>query len=222
MGEQYVGIDLHRRRSVIVRLTPEGEVLETIRIDNDPVALSLALAKAGPDPEVVLEATYGWYWAADLLQACGANVHLAHPLGVKMFGYQRVKTDARDSRNLAELLRMGRLPEAWLAPPQVRELRELVRYRAKLIALRSGLKAQVHAVLAKQGVQVPMSDLFGVGGTRLLDQLNRTGSVGGSIAWKGRWSNGRDQQLQQRRAPRPAALSTRAAGASGAHGAAGH
>jgi len=171
MGEQYVGIDLHRRRSVIVRMTPQGEVLETIRIDNDPVALSLELAKAGPDPEVVLEATYGWYWAADLLQACGARVHLAHPLGVKMFGYQRVKTDARDSTNLAELLRMHRLPEAWLAPPLVRELRELVRYRAKLVALRSGLKAQVHAVLAKEGVRVPMSDLFGVGGTRLLDQL---------------------------------------------------
>ena len=67
MGEQYVGIDLHRRRSVIVRMTGGGEVLETIRIDNDPVALSLELAKAGPDPEVVLEATYGWYWAADLL-----------------------------------------------------------------------------------------------------------------------------------------------------------
>ena len=128
MGEQYVGIDLHRRRSVIVRLTPTGELLEVVRVDNDPVALSLELAKAGPNPEVVLEATYGWYWAADLLQACGARVHLAHPLGVKMFGYQRVKTDARDSRNLAELLRMGRLPEAWLAPPQVRELRELVRY----------------------------------------------------------------------------------------------
>jgi transposase len=89
-----VGIDLHRRRSVIARMTPEGGVLETVRIDNDPVALSLELAKAGPDPEVVLEATYGWSWAADLLQACGATVHLAHPLGVKMFGYQR----ARDRR----------------------------------------------------------------------------------------------------------------------------
>src|SRR6266540_3269809 len=138
MGEQDVGIDLHRRRSVIVRMTGEGQVLETVRIDNDPVALSLELAKAGPDPEVVLEATYGWYWAADLLQACGAGVHLAHPLGVKMFGYQRVKTDARDSTNLAELLRMDRLPEAWLAPPEIRERRELVRYRAKLVALRCG------------------------------------------------------------------------------------
>jgi hypothetical protein len=77
MGEQYVGIDLHRRRSVIVRMTPAGEVLQTIRVDNGPVALSLELSKAGPDPEAVLEATYGWYWAADLLQACGARVHLA-------------------------------------------------------------------------------------------------------------------------------------------------
>ena len=48
--------------------------------------------------------------------------------------------------------------------PPTRELRELVRYRAKLVALRSGLKAQVHAVLAKAGVLIPVSDLFGVTG----------------------------------------------------------
>jgi len=63
---------------------------------------------------------------------------------------------------------MGRLPEAWIAPPHLRQLRELVRYRAKLVALRSGLKAQVHAVLAKEGVAVPMSDLFGKQGMELL------------------------------------------------------
>lgn len=81
MGSQYVGIDLHRRRSVIVRHDERGELLEQVRIDNDPVALACEIEKAGPDPEVVLEATYGWYWAADVLQACGATVHLAHPLG---------------------------------------------------------------------------------------------------------------------------------------------
>jgi transposase len=72
---------------------------------------------------------------------------------------------------LADLLRMGRLPEAWAAPPQIRGLREAVGYRSKLVALRSGLKAQVHAVLAKQGVRVAVSDLFGVGGQKLLDDL---------------------------------------------------
>jgi transposase len=170
-GREYVGIDLHRRRSVIVRMTPAGERLSVVRIVNDPVALGLEIAKAGPDPEVVLEATYGWYWAADVLQAAGARVHLAHPLGVKGFAYRRVKNDVRDAADLADLLRMGRLPEAYLAPPAVRELRELVRHRAKLVALRSGLKAQVHAVLAKCGLLVPVSDLFGVGGRNRLARL---------------------------------------------------
>ena len=79
--------------------------------------------------------------------------------------------DVRDAADLADLLRMGRLPEAYLAPPAVRELREAVRHRAKLVALRSGLKAQVHAVLAKQGLLVPVSDLFGVGGRDRLTRL---------------------------------------------------
>ena len=121
------------------------------------------IAKAGEAPEVVLEATYGWYWAVDVFRA-GAQVHLAHPLGVKGFAYRRVKNDERDAADLADLLRMGRLPEAWIAPPAVRELRELVRHRAKLVALRTRLKAQVHAVLAKHGVMVVMTDLFGVAG----------------------------------------------------------
>jgi transposase len=169
-GRQYVGIDLHRRRSVIVRQTDQGELLESVRIDNDPVALALEIAKAGPDPEVVLEATYGWYWAADVLQAAGATVHLAHPLGVKGFSYRRVKNDVRDAGDLADLLRMGRLPEAYLAPAPVRELREVVRHRAKCVALRSGLKAEVHAVLAKQGLHLQTSDIFGIRGRQLLAQ----------------------------------------------------
>ena len=85
--QQYVGIDLHRRRSVIVRMNDAGEVLAVTKIDNDPLALSLAIAEAGPDPEVALEACYGWYWAADLLQAEGARVHLVHPLWVCIGGH---------------------------------------------------------------------------------------------------------------------------------------
>jgi transposase len=119
-------------------------------------------------PRWVIEATYGWYWAVDLLRANGARVHLAHPLG-NNWGNRRVKNDERDATDLADLLRLGRLAEAWIAPPEIRELRELVRYRAKLVAIRSGFKAQIHAVLAKQGVRVPMTDLFGVAGRQLLD-----------------------------------------------------
>jgi transposase len=169
-GKQFVGIDLHRRRSVVARMTETGDPLGWVQISNDRDQLALAMIEAGENAEVVLEATYGWYWAADLLAGLAANVHLAHPLGVKAFSYRRVKNDVRDATDLADLLRMGRLPEAWIAPPDIRDLRELVRHRAKLVHLRTSLRCQVHAVLAGQGVPVSVSDLFGVAGTKLLDE----------------------------------------------------
>jgi transposase len=167
---QYVGIDLHRRRSVIVRMDQDGNKLSCVRLPNDPAELAVEIAKAGEGPEVVLEATYGYYWLVDLLQEAGANVHVAHPSGLKWEG-RRVKNDEIDATDLADRLRMHRLPEAWIAPPEVRELRELVRYRAKLVALRSGLKAQVHAVMAKQGVLPPFAEMFGPAGQRFLDEV---------------------------------------------------
>jgi transposase len=72
---------------------------------------------------VVIEATYGWYWAVDSLQEAGFPVHLAHPSGSD-WDNRRVKNDERDARDLADLLRLDRLAEAWIAPPAVREVRE--------------------------------------------------------------------------------------------------
>ena len=128
-GRQVAGMDLHRRRSVLVRMTEDGRKLETVRIENSPAALRAVIARAGNNPRVVVEATYGWYWAVDVLEAAGAEVHLAHPLGVKAFSCRRVKNDERDCADLADLLRLGRLPEAWIAPEPVRALREITRYR---------------------------------------------------------------------------------------------
>ena len=81
-GRQFVGIDLHRRRSVLARMTESGETLEWVRISNNRDQFAEVMARAGEHPEVVLEATRGWYWAADLLTGLGAEVHLAHPLVV--------------------------------------------------------------------------------------------------------------------------------------------
>jgi transposase len=175
--QQYVGIDLHRRRSVIVRMDDAGEVFGVSRIENDPLQLAMAIAEAGPDPEVALEACYGWYWAADLLEAEGAKVHLVHPLGLH-WETRRVKNDVKDATELANRLRRQDLPESWIAPPAVRELRELVRYRAKLGVLRTSAKAQVHAVMAKLGILPPQGRMFGPTGQVLLDEMDFPGPYG--------------------------------------------
>src|SRR6516164_5693921 len=72
-GRQVVGMDLHRRRSVLVRMTEDGRKLETVRITNSPAALRAVIARAGRNPRVVIEAAYGWYWAVDVLEAAGGG-----------------------------------------------------------------------------------------------------------------------------------------------------
>ena len=168
----YVGIDLHRRRSVIVVLNDDGDRVSWSRFDNTPANLAAEIVAAGgPSAEVAMEATWGWYWAADVIAECGARLHLAHPSGIAGYENRRVKNDIRDATLLADLLRMGRLPEAWIAPPAVRELREMVRYRAKLGRLRSGLKQQVHQTLGKEGVIPELNSIWQAGGQRWLDDL---------------------------------------------------
>jgi transposase len=92
-------------------------------------------------------------------------------LGIAGYENRRVKNDIRDATLLADLLRMGRLPEAWIAPPEVRELREAVRYRAKLSRLRAGLKAQVHQTLGKEGVIPELNSIWKAGGQQWLNDL---------------------------------------------------
>jgi transposase len=157
---EYVGIDLHRRRSVIVRVDQEGKHLSTKRVVNDPPEVIAAVAEAGESPEVVVEATYGYYWLVDLLAEFGATVHLASPSGLN-WGNRRVKNDERDALDLVKKLRLGELPEAWIAPPAIRELRELVRYRAKVVRLRAGLKPRCTRSWPRRGCCPPASTCSG-------------------------------------------------------------
>jgi hypothetical protein len=121
---------------------------------------------------VVIEATYGWLnrqWLQQQARPCIASKALNWATNVK--------NDVVDATDLADMLRLGRLPEAWIAPPAIREARELVRYRAKLVQLRSGLKAQVHAVMAKEGVLPQTVDVFCAAGQRQLDTMELGGTT---------------------------------------------
>src|ERR1700739_1507988 len=97
-GRQFVGMDLHRRRSVLVRMTESGEHLESVGILNYREVLAEVMSRAGASREAVLEAPYGWSWAADALAELGATVHLAHPLGVKAVSYRRGKKNTHAPR----------------------------------------------------------------------------------------------------------------------------
>jgi transposase len=170
---QWVGVDLHARRLVICRIDAAGQELASTQIDNDPKVLVREVRRAGRGAPVAIEATYGWYWAVDALAAARFEVHLAHPSGMKaMRKRKRVKTDAKDSYELANLLRLGSLPEAYIAPRGLRELRELVRHRNRLTQANTAVKAGIRALLAKHNIHLPVADLESGLGTTLLDQVS--------------------------------------------------
>ena len=165
-----VGIDLHRKRSHLAALDESGAQLLSRRIVNDPQTF-LALLEDVGECRIALEATYGWEWLADVLQDAGYELHLAHPMRTKAIASARVKTDAVDARTLAQLLRADLLPEAYIAPRELRDLRDLLRHRVALTRMRSALKNRVSAILAKNGIQRPYSDLFGPAGSQFLAEL---------------------------------------------------
>ena len=167
----YVGIDLHRRRSQIAALDEDGNEVLSRRVSNDPQEFAALLGGLGGQTKIALEATYGWEWLADLLEAEGHELHLSHPLRTKAIAAARVKTDAVDARTLAQLLRADLLPEAYIAPRPLRQMRDLLRHRIVLTQMRTALKNRVHALLARQGITPDYANLFGVRGRGYLADL---------------------------------------------------
>src|SRR6202020_2059855 len=94
---------------------------------------------------------FGWSWRADLLEDYGFDAHMVHPLRCKAIASARLKNDKVDAAILAQLLRADLLPEAWIAPAQVRQLRALLRHRASLVRLGTRLRNRIHAVAADHG-----------------------------------------------------------------------
>jgi transposase len=89
---------------------------------------------------VAFEAAYGWGRLVELLEDYGFDPHLVHPLRRKAIASARLKNDRVDAAILAQLLRADLLPEAWIAPPQVRQLRALLRHRSSLVRLGAQLQ----------------------------------------------------------------------------------
>jgi hypothetical protein len=176
-------VDLHRKRSHIVALDPAGEVVVSKRIANAPAEFLRSFGELEPGPvEVVFEATYGWSWFADLLPRCrhprahgppaGHQGDLAPP------GSPTTRSTPRPWRTCCGPTCS---PEAWIAPPDAREARRLVRTRAGLVRMRSRLQSQAHALLADLGIIPELTTLFGPAGRQWLAELQLPAAARGRL-----------------------------------------
>ena len=169
------GLDVHKRYTTYCVMDDEGSIIREGRCANDELLyLPVFSWKMKEERRAVMEAGGNWYHVYDLVEPMVSQLLLAHPLRVRAIAAARVKTDAIDARTLAHLLRSDLIPPSYVPPPAVRELRELLRYRLDLVKQRTALKNRVHALLAKDGLMSPVSDLFGRRGRQWLTELPLT------------------------------------------------
>jgi transposase len=168
----YVGMDIHKRFSQVAVLNEGGEVLDQRRLNHTPVEELIEYFNRFPkDTQVIMEPTCGWAWLSDRIVSLGLEVILGHPLKVRLIAESQIKTDKVDALALAQLQRTGFLPRAYLAPPEIRKLRDLFRCRCVLVRMRTKLKLQIHALLDRLGIFHNFSDLFGKTGRAFLNGL---------------------------------------------------
>jgi transposase len=151
----YVGIDVHRKRSQVAVVTAVGEVQVNRNVPNGVEPILKVIGGLPTGTPVAFEAAYGWGWLVELLEDYGFDPHLVHPLLCKAIASARLNNDKVDAAILAQLLRADLLPEAWIAPPQVRQLRVLLRHRVSLVRLGTQLRNRIHAVVADHGHDRP-------------------------------------------------------------------
>src|SRR5205823_11973856 len=147
----YVGIDVHRKRSQVAVVAGDGKVQLNRNVVNGTEPILKLIGDLPAGTPVAFEAAFGWGWLVELLDDYGSGPHLVHPLRCKAIASARLKNDKVDAAILAQLLRADLLPEAWIAPPQVRQLRALLRHRASLVRLGTQLRNRIHAVAADHG-----------------------------------------------------------------------
>ncbi len=167
----YVGIDAHKRDCHATVLNDAGETVSTARFPTNLKALTRWAERLPKGTVLALEASTvakRVYWH---LKGLGLDVRMAHPLEVRRRAGNKKKTDALDSFELADLLRMRRLPEAYVPSPEANERRQVLRYRIDLGKKARLVKNQVHALLVHNGVTFELSDSFGVEGRSRLDRM---------------------------------------------------
>jgi transposase len=171
----HVGLDLSRKRVDVCLISDQGELIDQFPApaDRDGLyGLTRRVAVYEQPVRGVVESMNGARFVYDELVAHGWEVLIADAQRVKGLAPLACKTDKIDARVLAELSVRDLVPAIWLPTPELRREREISRFRLHLVKHRSTLKSRVHSTLIAFGHQVPMADLFGVAGRKLLAGLD--------------------------------------------------
>lgn len=173
-----IGLDQHKYFSQVAVMDEKGAIIKEHKLSHkDKESISQYLSPFKGDSKVAMESTGNWTWMCDLLEKEGFEVHLSHPLKTRLICEAKVKTDKVDARMLAHLLRADLLPESYIAPLEVRQERQKLRYRLSLVKMRTALKNRIHGLLEQLGVTVPpVTDLFGKEGIAWLRTVHLDGS----------------------------------------------
>lgn len=163
-----VALDVHKRFAEVA-VHEDGEVQRVGRIKTED--LEAFAQSLGPEDHVVLESTSMTWAIAELLAAHAGRVTVSNPMQTKAIACAKVKTDKVDAKVLAQLGAADFLPEVWAPDAKTRALRRRIAHRATLVRGRTRLRNQIHAVLARNLIGVPMTDLFGQSGRRWLAEL---------------------------------------------------
>ena len=167
-----VGLDLHKRYVTACAMDEAGSVLaEQRRLLPEWEVLEGFLSTLPAPVTVALEGTLYWAWLHDHLVAGGYAVKVAHAYQVKLIWAARAKTDPIDARKLAELTRVNLLPTIWVADPETRARRKLLRGRAYLVRMRTQVKNRIHGHLTAENCRTATTDIYGVAGRAWLATL---------------------------------------------------
>lgn len=160
--EQFIGCDTHARYSVFVSIDETGRIGAPVRIEHGGRDLRDYPGSLEKGTPVAVEASGGWYWFMDELEKAGLDARLVNPLEAKHRMSGKNKTDKLDAKGLAILLRNGTLPEVWIPPARLRDLRGLMRTRLATRSHTTVLKNRIHAALRRYGAMegAPPADLF--------------------------------------------------------------
>ena len=151
--KQYTGCDVHKDYSVFRIREGKGPLGPAIRVRHENGELAAFLRTLPPGSPVAVEACGCWMWMTSELEKAGLEPHLADALKVKRMTPGSTRTDATDAGALATLLASGTLPEVWLATPQIRDLRSLVRTRLAMRQHQSAFKNRIHGTLNQYGLK---------------------------------------------------------------------